>query len=314
MAPPKVSIVIPTKNGGALFLEVMQRLQSQVYEGFLEILVIDSGSTDKTVNYAIEHGATVKTIPPETFNHGLTRNYGISLSSGDIIILMTQDAVPADEHLVKNLVSAFSLTENVGGVYARQIPRPEADVITKRNLDNWLTGRTALEIREMKDEATYEWLSPMEKYMFCNFDNVCSAISRKAWEALPLGESNFGEDIEWCLHSLKAGWKIIYQPTAAVIHSHDRSVFYEHKRTYVCHGKLYELFGLCCVPSRKAALSSIILMTYQDLKYVLKYEKRLPKKLRLVAKTPLLSTASVLGQYWGAKDKRNQRDRKVSGV
>jgi rhamnosyltransferase len=314
MALPKVSIVIPTKNGGSLFLTVMQRLQSQVYEGFLEILVIDSGSVDETIDYAIEHGAIVKTIPAETFNHGLTRNYGISLSSGDIIILMTQDAVPADEYLVKNLVSSFSLADNVGGVYAKQIPRPEADIITKRNLDNWLTGRTALEIREMKDEATYEQLSPMEKYMFCNFDNVCSAISRKAWESLPLAESNFGEDVEWCLRSLKAGWKIIYQPAAAVIHSHDRSIFYEHKRTYVCHGKLYELFGLCCVPNRKAALNSMLQMTCQDLRYVLKHEKRFLQKLKLAAKIPVLSIASVLGQYWGARDKKNQRDRRVSGV
>lgn len=309
-----LSIVIPTKDGGSLFEQVLQGLKAQTYPGKVEILVIDSGSADGTEKTAERYGAKVHMIAPETFNHGLTRNLCIELASGEIIVLMTQDAVPADEHLLENLASGFNLSDKVAGVYARQIPRPEADVITQRNLNGWLTGRSEVEVRRLVHESEYIAMTPLEKYFFCNFDNVCSAISRQAWEELPFEKNSFGEDIEWSRRALLNGWDIVYQPTASVVHSHDRSLAYEYKRTYVCHRKLYELFGLRCVPSARDTIDSIVQATLSDWRYVLIHEHRSLEKLRLLLKIPALSVASVMGQYWGARDEANQQGREVKGV
>ncbi|HEY9302003.1 MAG TPA: glycosyltransferase [Phormidium sp.] len=304
---PDVSVVIPTKNGGLLFLEVLQKLKSQVYEGSIELLVVDSGSSDDTLKYAQQYCSLVTSIPAESFNHGETRNLGISLAKGEVIVLMTQDAVPANSFLISKLVEGFSKAEHVGGVYARQIPRPEADVLTKRNLNSWLTGRTDLEVREWIGERAYSAMTPMEKYIFCNFDNVCAAITREAWQEVPFNVSNFGEDIEWCLGALKRSWKIVYQPEAAVIHSHDRPIAYEYKRTYVCHRKLYALFYLVCIPTWRQVLRSLFSATMDDCFYVLFHEKDFREKIKLLLKVPALNIASVLGQYRGARDESQKR-------
>ncbi|MBI5586985.1 MAG: glycosyltransferase family 2 protein [Deltaproteobacteria bacterium] len=309
-----VSIIIPTKNGGMLFEEVLQGIRGQRFEGEVELIAVDSGSTDGTVKKAGEYGARVLEIPPGEFNHGLTRNYGIENSKGDFIVLMTQDAVPADESWLKNLVDTFDNDERIAGVYARQIPRDDADVLTKRNLNGWLTGRNAYSVQEIKDRESLEKMPPMEKYLTCVFDNVCSAVRRKAWEKVPFKHNDFGEDIEWAKRALQTGWKIAYQPKAAVVHSHNRSVAYEYRRTYMCHRKLYELFNLRTVPSRADLLRNMFFGSISDLRYVFKNERSVTGKLGLSMKIPLLVSASVLAQYRGAKDEKLSTGVKKKGV
>ena len=167
---------------------------------------------------------------------------------------MTQDAVPADNHLIKCLVKPFSDTL-IAGTYARQIPRKDADILTKRNLNRWLTGGSEPCVNWIHDRKVYDKMNPFEKYMFCNFDNVCSAIRKSVWRKIPFQKTFFGEDIAWGKSVLEAGWKIAYEPSAKVIHSHNRSFSYEYKRTYMCHQKLFKLFGLRTVPNRRALMS-----------------------------------------------------------
>jgi len=225
----KVSVVIPTKNGGPDFFNTLNSLKSQDYNGNIEIVCIDSGSIDDTISTAKHFGAVVKSIPPEDFNHGLTRNLGISIASGEIIIIMSQDACPGDQYLVKNFVNAFT-DPQIAGAYARQVPRQDADILTKRNLNNWLTGRKTEEIRWIQDWDAYRKFTPMQKHRFYNFDNVCSAIRKSVWETIPFRANDFGEDIDWSQQVLESGWKIAYWPYAYVIHSHKRSFRYDYYR------------------------------------------------------------------------------------
>ena len=309
----KVSIVIPTKNGGFLFQKVLNGIKEQEFSGSIEIVVIDSGSDDDTIHFAKDHGVTVVSVSPDTFNHGKTRNQGIEISSGDIVVLMTQDAVPGDKYLIHNLVSAFE-DQDVAGSYARQLPRKDADIFTKKTLNNWLTGRGESEVRQIVDLTEYRSMKPIDQYMFCNFDNVCSAIRRSVWEQIPLCANDFGEDIDWSKRALEAGWKIAYQSKAFVIHSHDRSILYEYKRTYMCHRKLYELFRIQTIPSKKYVFLSILNSIKNDWLYAVKCNESLLKTFFLLGKCVPLSFASVLGQYWGARDEKLSFSKKYSGV
>jgi hypothetical protein len=106
----------------------------------------------------------------------------------------------------------------------------------------------------------------------------------------------------------------LYQPAAFVIHSHDRSISYEYKRTYMCHRKLYELFGLSTVPTIKHVALSTYRSVRQDLSHILAHERHPREILRWLVKIPLLSFSSVYGQYRGAKDERLRRGRKQLGV
>ena len=107
-ANERCSVVIPTKNGGGLFERVLENLQRQNIWGSVELLVVDSGSTDGTVEAARRAGAKVIQIPPGEFNHGATRDYGISQARSEIVVLMVQDAVPNDSNLLETILRRFS--------------------------------------------------------------------------------------------------------------------------------------------------------------------------------------------------------------
>jgi glycosyltransferase involved in cell wall biosynthesis len=307
------SVVIPTKNGGSLFLRVLDGLQQQQIWDSIELVIVDSGSTDGTLAAARNAGARVIEISPKDFNHGATRDYGISLTNCEIVVLMVQDALPNESNLLEALLCPFHNPE-VAGVYARQIPQPDADLLNARNLNNWLTGRVEPEIRKIKSLEWYDTLSPVEKFYFCNFDNVCSAIRKSVWQRHKFGHINFGEDIDWAERVIKSGLMIAYEPAATVIHSHDRPLIYEYKRTYVCHRKLYSQFGLHLVPNIKGIFRSWILSTYQDYKYISNQNASFATKFNLWMKSPILNLVSAFAQYQAAKDEASGRIKEIKGV
>ena len=311
--PFACSLVIPTKNGGDLFKTVVAGLQRQTIWPNVEFIIVDSGSTDDSIAIAKAAGAECYTIPPSEFNHGSTRDFAIGKASSNKIVLTVQDATPLDVQMIEKLLSAFEDPE-VAGAYGRQIPQPDADAITKRNLNTWLTGRTVREVRALPDPAAYDTWPPMERYLASNFDNVCSAIRKSEWEVRPFGRVDFGEDIEWAQSALIRGRRIVYEPTAAVVHSHDRPIAYEYKRTYVCHRKLNQLFGLHMVPTLGRAVQGWLHMMISDMGYTMRAKVPLATKIKLLAKLPALTAMQILGQYQGAKDHLDKSQKKISGV
>ena len=309
----RCSVVIPTKNGGPLFKHAIEALKKQSAWPQTELIVIDSGSTDGTVEISRAAGAKVVEIPPGEFNHGATRDLGIFIASCELVVLMVQDAVADGPDLLEAILQPFHDPE-VAGVYARQKPQPDADMLTKRNLNNWLTGRMDREDRKMESLEWYESLPPIEKYFFCNFDNVCSAIRKSVWQEQKFGQMGFGEDIDWAERVLRIGYKIVYEPAAVVIHSHDRSMSYEYKRTYVCHRKLYQQFKLHLVPSLKGVNRSWLYSTLQDAKYIGTQNAPIPAKVRLLAKVLFLNFLSAMAQYRAGRDEAAGSQRKVAGV
>jgi rhamnosyltransferase len=307
----KVSIVIPTYNGGLLFQECLEAIYSQCVDFLFEVVVIDSGSTDGTVSIAKSFPVRLHEIDQKEFNHGLTRNKGIALSTGDFVVLLCQDAIPTNADWLKALVAPFLDDVLVAGVYTRQIPREDANVLTKRHLNRWLTGRTERDVKHITNWAEYENLPPLQKYMFCNFDDVCSCIRRTVWEKIPYEWAVFAEDLEWSKKVLEAGYKIVYEPRAAVIHSHNRSVMYEYGRTYVCHRRLNELFGLRAVPTLMHVIYSALATTVSNILYVWMHETNLRKRFSLMLKTPFLSFSSAYAQYRGARDQMKTKEMKA---
>ncbi len=116
--PPKVSIVVPTLNGGPRFEEALKRIRAQEGDFEREVIVVDSGSTDGTAELARRHGASVHTIKRQEFSHGGTRNLGISLARGEYVALTVGDAVPVDEWWLASMVENLDQDERVGGCTA----------------------------------------------------------------------------------------------------------------------------------------------------------------------------------------------------
>ncbi len=241
MADPRASVVIPTLNGGARFKECIEAVCSQELEGGFEVVTVDSGSSDGTDEVARKHGRLIR-IKKSEFNHGLTRNLGISRTSGRSVALIVQDAVPMGRDWLSRLVEAAE-TEGVAGAYSRQVPRPDCPPFIKARLDRWSASRADREIKSLKGEDELMSLPMLERIRRLSFDNVSSCLRREAWERFPFAERRFGEDAAWSREVQLAGWSVVYEPASVVEHSHANSMWYEFKRVYLDHRNWREVAG-----------------------------------------------------------------------
>lgn len=246
----RASIVIPTLNGGPIYREVLERIAGQDYRPKPELVVIDSGSTDGTLEASKKAASRVIEIDKRTFNHGRTRNQAIAATSGDVVALLTQDALPADRRWLSSLVRNYA-EPRVGGVYSRQLPRPDCDPVMKHQLSSWAACRSERVVQRPFAPGEWETTPPLQRLQRCVFDNVCSSVRKRTWEEIPFPERRFGEDVAWGREALRRGWAIVYEPDAAVVHSHDFRLWYQVKRTYLDHCNLNELFEVQTIPTKK---------------------------------------------------------------
>jgi rhamnosyltransferase len=297
----KVSVVIPTFNAGPGFEALLQKLDTQEGNFEREVVVVDSGSTDGTAELAARYGAAVHRVTKAAFNHGATRDLGVSLSSGEYIALTVQDAVPLDEKWLAAMVENLQKDGRVAAVYGRHVPRPDAGVMTRALVGNLAVA--GLERREQEIQAPAQYLSlpPARRRRVAALDNVSSCLRRSVWEEFPFGEADFAEDLRWGKKVVEAGYKIVYEPRSVVVHSHGRGALYDLRRHYVDQLVLDELFGARMVPN----LPRLILGVPHSTRHVytlLKREDPAPERRRkhlLDAATYAL--ASQLGAYLGVK-------------
>lgn len=244
---PAVTLLIPTWNAGPEFPEILGRLREQRLDRRYEILFIDSGSTDGTAEFLRRQPVRLIEIANSQFNHGLTRDLGIREARGEIVVLATQDARPADELWMQRLVDCFA-DPRVAGAYSRQIPRPDANPFIRDRLGGWAATTEALRVQSVENRAEFEALPPLEKLARVAFDNVSSSVRRRVALEIPFRDRRFGEDLDWAHRVLLAGYRIVYEPRSRVIHSHNHSMWYEFKRVYLDHQNLHRMFGVQTIP------------------------------------------------------------------
>ncbi|MFC1850503.1 glycosyltransferase family 2 protein [candidate division CSSED10-310 bacterium] len=300
-----ISVVIPTKNGLEYLPLLLNKLSSQKPCPPDQIFAVDSGSTDGSREILHQAGVKVVSIPPASFNHGLARNRGISEAArSDIVILLSQDAVPTSDSWLHHMLAAFSDPE-VAGVYCRQVPRPSADPLTRRHVEGWITGEFTARIQDLSSRAEFDNLTPFERYLRCNFDNVCSAVRRSIWQEFHFEKTYFAEDLGWSKRVLLAGYKIAYTPDAVVEHSHNRGAFYMFQRDYACHRRLFELFGVQTIGRLRDAIRLGILTAGGDMRFLI--TQGAFKNITLLLGVPLKTGAQIMGQYFGARAEKQQK-------
>lgn len=226
MADPAggVTVAIPVRDGGELFVDLLDVLASQSVSH--EVLVCDSGSHDGSVDRARERGARVITIPPEQFGHGRTRNLLVAEARGAHVALLSQDAIPADDHWLERILSAFSLAPDVGLAYGPYIPRRDAPAPVRIELTSWFSSLAPdgaprldrLAPIEKADSSTDIVADLVGRRGFFTDANAC--LSRQAWERVPFRDLGYAEDRALALDMLRAGYAKVFIPDAAVVHSH----------------------------------------------------------------------------------------------
>jgi rhamnosyltransferase len=217
-----VSVVIPTLNAGAYLEALLIRLEEQTVS--CDILIVDSSSTDDSLLIAKSHSVRTISIRSRDFNHGATRNLAVRESSGEVIVFLTQDALPEDGRCIESLVRPLEDPE-IAACYGRQVPRDNA-YPTERFARGFNYPETAL--LKSKDS-----LSELGIKTFF-FSNACSAIRRREFEkagGFPEDVMMF-EDMLFAARLLEKGYKILYTPEARVIHSHNLSLGQQFKRYF----------------------------------------------------------------------------------
>lgn len=298
-----VSIIILTKNGGDLLKQNLNAILGQDISYNYEILCIDSGSTDSTLELLKKYPIKLFTIPEHKFNHGLTRNFAISLAQGQYIVLINQDVVPFNAHWLNTLVGTLEADRRIAGVYCRHIPTKDADPFIKRRTYKTYPPLITPEIRFIKDSLNYNALTPKQKFQLCFFDNVCSCIRKSVWEELPFADTNFAEDLEWAKGVLEKGYKIVYQSEALIIHAHNRPVEYEYKRAYLQYRKVYELFHVPHQIFLVLLLRRIFISGLSSLYFALK-EEGIREAVTYFKRIFSLSLVDALAQWHAIKDHR----------
>ncbi|MDQ0060624.1 glycosyltransferase family 2 protein [Paenibacillus harenae] len=220
----RISVIIPTLNAGPALHNLLDKLQNQTYRPH-EIIVIDSESIDGTPQSAKQAGARVITVRRSEFDHGGTRNMAVEAAEGNILLFMTQDAEPLNEHMIEELTKPLRAGNEVVYAYARQCARPEADILEQ------LARRH--NYPEKSQVKSFEHVGQMGiKTFFCS--NVCAAIRKETFEAMGRFQAPviFNEDLFMSARCILSGFKVAYCAEALVYHSHHYSLMQQLRRYF----------------------------------------------------------------------------------
>jgi glycosyltransferase involved in cell wall biosynthesis len=219
-----MSVVIPVKDGERYLEELLDALARA---GVDEVLVIDSGSRDRSLQIVRDAGVELLEIDPSEFGHGRTRNLGAQRTSGELICFLTQDATPVAGWAAAYR-EAFALNERVGAAYGPHLPRPDTCPMIARELTEFFAGFAAGVQRQ--GDATF-------------LSNVNACYARACWEEIRFREIAYSEDQAFGADMLQAGWIKVYQPSAAVLHAHDYGALEFMRRYFDEYRGLHESTG-----------------------------------------------------------------------
>ncbi len=223
------SIIIPTKNEEANIGRCLEAVFGQSTSFPFEVLVVDSGSQDRTLEVARRYPAHILEIAPSEFHHARTRNLGGTASSGEHLVFLSGDAIPANDRWLSALLKNFE-DAAIAAVYGRQIPKPDA---TPERVF-FVHHRYGTE-RVVRNASS----NGVGKHVLHQFSNVNSAVRRTVWKQLPFPEDvNAYEDFSFAIQLAQHGHSIAYEPEAAVLHSHNYTLVRSFQQ-YFDSGVLY---------------------------------------------------------------------------
>lgn len=219
----KATIIVPTYNGGDLFKIVLEHLRNQKAPWNYEIIVLDSESSDGTAEYVSEFtDIRFYTIPKAEFNHGATRNKGAELANGEFVAFITQDAIPATDKWLYNLVTILEHYPNAAGAFGRHIAHDDATFFTKQDMKNHFESFKNYPIALSLQTEIPHGLSELAwKGVLRFYSDNNSCFRKSVWEKVPYRNVQYGEDQIWGDDVINNGYEKVYAYDAAVKHSHD---------------------------------------------------------------------------------------------
>lgn len=240
----KISIIIPTKNAGEEFSFLMKVLRLQ--KGFreIEIVIVDSGSTDNTLAIAAHNNAKIIQIKPSEFTHSFARNLGADNATGDYLLFTVQDALPPSHTWLYELFQVLK-NEDVVAVSCAETSREDADLFYRQicwNHYNFLGINDGDRIFSLPEKTDH--ISLRQNAQLSDLANL---ISREVFEKYHY-RLGYAEDLDLGIRLIKDGYKIAFLGSVRIIHSHNRLPYYHLKRGYVDNQFLSDVFEDFVIP------------------------------------------------------------------
>ncbi len=213
---PPISVVMRSMNDGPLIAATLKAVYDQDYPGVVELIHIDSGSKDNTVE-AIQSTKPHKLIQilPREYVPGVVLNRGMRESQGDWVVFLNSDAEPANRQWLSEMLAAARSQPRVGTAFSRQIPRPDCQAVYAHDYDRCFGPN--------RESATWEHF----------FSMVSCIVSRRAWEEEAFREDlQYAEDDEWSKRLKANSWEVVFAEKSIAIHSHNYTIQQAYKRAY----------------------------------------------------------------------------------
>lgn len=254
------AVIIPTKNAMPKFVRVLGMVRRQKTPWPFEIVIIDSGSSDGTVQFVKnQDNVRLLQIDPTSFGHGRTRNQAIAECDAKFVALLTHDAEPIDEFWLANLVGAVEQDGRIGGAFGRHIAYPEASPFTKRDLDRHFEGFLKHPLIVHRDLDREKYINDVGWRQLLHFYSDNNSCMRKSvWETIPYPDVEFAEDQIWARDIVEAGFAKAYAPDATVLHSHDYGIQEQIRRAFDESRNFEKYFGYRLSENITSALRSIV--------------------------------------------------------
>lgn len=222
MTSPLVSVVIRCYNEAEHIGKLLHGLQKQSFQDF-EVILVDSGSTDGTIEIAEEHGVSeIVYIDPADFSFGRALNYGYEAANGKFCVNASAHVYPKRKDWLERLVEAFE--EDVALVYGKQRGNDVTTYSENQIFKQWFPEEDI----------------DRQDHPFCN--NANAAVRREVWEQFPYDEQLTGlEDVDWAKRVQKAGYNVSYSADAEIVHVHDetaKEVFNRYRREAYAHKQI----------------------------------------------------------------------------
>ncbi|TMC54743.1 MAG: glycosyltransferase family 2 protein [Chloroflexi bacterium] len=288
----KATIAIPTYNGIEWIADVLDACLQQAIDFEFEVLVIDSGSTDGTVD-AVRKRVAVRLheIPSSSFGHGRTRNLAVELAQGEFVAFITQDAVPANRFWLAELLRPFEIADKIACVYGKQAPRPDCCPTVKRDVINHFRsfGPDHFVILQVDNPHL---TSQAERDALTYFSNVNSAVRRAAMKTVPFRDVAYSEDLALGRDVIEAGLIKAYAPLAVVTHSHSYPLRAYFNRMYEEMRGLWLTTGRSIDTSLPRNVAIVVRGTVQDWRFILRDRAySWPAKLKWLVQAPAYNVA-----------------------
>lgn len=296
-----VTIVIPTKNAGPSFKQVLKNIYTQKTQYTYEVVCVDSGSKDETLDIIRQFPCILYEIQPEEFGHGKTRNFGASKGSGEFIIFITQDACPASDLWLQNFIDAMRLDDAIAGGFGIHYPYPDCNILDKRDLEAHFRGFGIVNtIYYLQDQKRYEHEEGY-RHMLAFFSDNNSCVRRIIWEKYPYEDVNFAEDQIWARKMIELGYKKIYCPYAPVYHSHNYKLSTYFRRYYDEYKSLYGLHGFLIVKHWYLTIPAAAKHVITDCAYICSLQLSKTEKLKWAWYSLWRNIFRYIGGYLGGR-------------